>query len=85
MPQDENIYTFQDSFPLICIFLQALKKELVRLICDLEKFKEYPHIIFHRLLKKQESPKGDFHWAANFPGGGGGCTLRPPGLSLTTA
>ena len=53
-------------------------------ICDLEKFKEYPQVIFHR-LQKQESPKGDFHWAANFLGGGGSCTLRPPGLSLTTA
>ena len=23
---------------------------------------------------KQESPKGDFHWATKFPGGEGGCT-----------
>ena len=50
-------------------------------ICDLEKFKEYPRVIFHR-LQKQESPKGDYHWAANFPGEGGGCT---PDLSPTTA
>ena len=35
--------------------------------------------------KKQESPKGDLNWAANFPGGGGGCTLRPPGLLLSIA
>ena len=36
---------------------------------------------------KQESPKGNFNWpwAANFPGGGGGCTLRPSGISLTIA
>ena len=39
------------------------------IICDLEKFKEYPQVIFHR-LQKQESPKGDFHWAANFLGEG---------------
>ena len=25
---------------------------------------------------KQESPKDDFNWDANFPGGWGGCTLR---------
>ena len=34
------------------------------------------------LKKKQESPKGDLNWAANFPGGGGGCALRPQGLLL---
>ena len=34
---------------------------------------------------KQESLKGDLNWAANFPGGGGGCALRPQGLLLPIA